>query len=90
MGKIKDHHNLVCYWCDVENKKENVDEMFRAFKVDFVHWSCDHCGRRSRVYKTKLGFYSMTPADRARYIRNVAKGTERLITLSDKELKTKR
>ncbi len=90
-GNIRTDHNLVCYWCDHENDINGINQMFEAFKgKQSLHWSCDHCGRRSRVYRSRLGFYNLSPADRARYIRNMQKGTERLITLADIEIKIRR
>lgn len=90
-GNIRTDHNLVCYWCDHENDINGIDQMFEAFPgKQSLHWSCDHCGRRSRVYRSRLGFYNLSPADRARYIRNMQKGTERLITLADIEIKIRR
>jgi hypothetical protein len=90
-GNIRTDHNLVCYWCDHENDINGINQMFEAFPgKQSLHWSCDHCGRRSRVYRSRLGFYNLSPADRARYIRNMQKGTERLITLADIEIKIRR
>lgn len=83
-GNLRTEHNLKCYWCDHENDIKGINEMFDAFPgKQSLHWSCDHCDRRSRVVKSRLGFYCLSPADRSRYIRNMQKGTERLITLAD-------
>jgi hypothetical protein len=65
-------HNLKCYYCGKDNSLENVLESHLG------SYPCEHCTRRSRVYKSKLGFYSMSPADRARYERNVKKGVNRI------------
>jgi len=80
---VKDH-NLLCQWCNHINDLKGVQDMFDAFpnKVS-IHYTCDKCQRKSRVYISSRGFYSMYPADRMRYARNVEKGTERLITLAD-------
>lgn len=83
-GNMRTEHNLKCYWCGHENDINKVKEMFEAFpERDTLHWACDHCDRRSRLQITRLGYYSLSPADRGRYIRNMQKGTERLITLAD-------
>lgn len=92
-GKIKDKtrnhwalrydNYLTCYWCNHENDIEGVKEMFKAFPLkDRIHYSCDKCNRKSSIQITARGFYVMHPADRHRYLRNVAKGTARLITLA--------
>lgn len=85
MGKYRTENNLVCYWCEKENDINGIKEMFKAFKEnDEIHWTCDHCQRKSRVKKSVKGFYNLYPADRARYARNVIKGSARLITLAEK------
>ena len=92
-GKIrkefKNHWNLrrdnylTCYWCNHENDLQGVKDMFKAFPLkDRIHYTCDKCNRKSSVQITTRGFYVMHPADRHRYLRNVAKGTARLITLA--------
>ena len=65
-------HKLKCYYCGKDNSLENVLESHLG------SYPCEHCTRRSRVYKSKLGFYSMSPADRARYERNVKLGVNRI------------
>lgn len=90
-GNLRTEHKLVCFWCEHENDIKGINEMFEAFPgKQTLHWSCDHCDRRSRVVKSRLGFYCLSPADRSRYIRNMQKGTERLITLADINTKIRR
>jgi hypothetical protein len=79
------HDNyLTCYWCNHDNDLKGVQDMFKAFPFkDRIHYSCDKCNRKSSIQITSRGFYVMHPADKHRYLRNVAKGTARLITLKD-------
>ncbi len=65
-------HNLKCYYCGKDNRLDNVLESHLG------SYPCEHCTRRSRVYKSKSGFYSMSPADRARYERNVKRKVNRI------------
>lgn len=82
--KIRTEHNLKCQWCNHINDLQGIEDMFKAFpEKTALHYSCDKCNRKSRINVSVRGFYSMYPADRMRYLRNVEKGTERLITLAD-------
>jgi hypothetical protein len=81
---IRTAHNLECQWCNHINDLQDIEDMFRAFPdKTSLHYTCSKCARKSRVNVSVKGFYSLYPADRMRYLRNVEKGTERLITLAD-------
>lgn len=69
-------HKTECYWCGSTQDIELMTKLMSDKKC--ITYPCDKCARRMRVYVTAEGFFSSTPADRTRYLRNKLKGTNRI------------
>lgn len=69
-------HKLVCGWCGENQDHEDVEKLLRG--KNRVSYACTGCGRALSIYKGKSGFLSAYQADRARYLRNVEKGVNRI------------
>lgn len=70
------HHKLDCYWCGCSQDVSLVTKLMVDKKQ--ISYPCDKCARRMKVVVTVAGFFSAYPADKARYLRNKAKGTSRI------------
>lgn len=69
-------HKLTCGWCEGVQNLELVSKLFWGKQK--VAYRCDHCFRGLIIQKSAGGFYSAYQADRARYLKNVQKGVNRI------------
>ena len=80
MRKMKlKKHKLTCGWCNHDQNSEPIDVWFCARgNPTRLSYPCDVCKRGLQIYRSANGFYSCYQADRLRYLRNVAKGVNRI------------
>ncbi len=71
-------NNITCRWCGVEQKIGHIIYTHRLKDSDKFSYPCYACDRRNVCKVSALGFYSLYPADRARYIRNVNNNKNRI------------
>jgi uncharacterized protein YdeI (YjbR/CyaY-like superfamily) len=71
-------NKIDCRWCGVEQKIGHIIYTHKLKNKDKFSYPCYACDRRNIVQVGALGFYSLYPADRARYIRNVNNKTNRI------------
>lgn len=69
-------HKLTCGWCGHSQEEQSVVK-FMGIRIK-SSYACDNCSRRLTINKSRLGFFSAYKADNARYLRNVAKGVNRI------------
>lgn len=70
-------NKINCRWCGVEQKIGHIIYTHKKKNKNKFSYACYACDRKNICQVGALGFYSLYPADRARYLRNVKNNTNR-------------
>lgn len=74
--KRRTTHKLDCGWCGYVQDPELVTKAIKD-RVR-LSYACDRCTRPLVITITANGLFTASPADKARYLRNVALGKNRI------------
>ena len=69
-------HKLTCGWCGGTQDPQEVEKLFRGKQR--IAYRCDHCCRGLQITMSADGYYSAYQSDKARYLRSVQKGVNRI------------
>ena len=54
-------HKLTCLFCNKDQNVTMIDTLYMKYKKDnkirIINYTCDHCPRSLRIYKTVAGYY---------------------------------
>lgn len=70
------NHKLICGWCGENQKLQEIEKMFRG--KHRIAYRCDYCCKGLQITMSADGYYSAYQSDKARYLRNVQKGVNRI------------